>query len=107
MNGEPKLSWLNFTNVLVTIAIAVSSFQWWFSADTANKLFIHMTNHEIHAPRSAFVEATQFDLYQKMRDKEMASFSQQLIDARVSQSTALAEIKEMIRQHEINSEKRQ
>lgn len=38
-----------------------------------DKVFKHLTNDEIHAPRSQFVYTTQFDLYQKMRDKQIES----------------------------------
>jgi hypothetical protein len=38
-----------------------------------DKVFKHLTNDEIHAPRSMFVEKTNFDMYQKMRDAQIAT----------------------------------
>jgi hypothetical protein len=38
-----------------------------------DKVFRHLTNDEIHSPRSQFVENTKFELYQKMRDAQIES----------------------------------
>ena len=35
------------------------------------KMFIHLTNAEIHIPRSTVVSRDEFSLYQTMRDKQM------------------------------------
>lgn len=47
-------------------------------ADTKNQVFHHLTNDELHAPRSLVVLKPEWDIYQTMRTKEMLAFSQQL-----------------------------
>jgi hypothetical protein len=93
-NGD-KIGWFNFTNVLIGIAIVIQSTQWAFIVDLSNKVFAHLTNSDLHAPRSTFVEAAKFDLYQKMRDDQMRS----MVDT-------LTEIRIMIREHILASEKK-
>lgn len=39
--------------------------------DIDTKLFKHLTNDEMHCPRSIIVTRVEFDMYQKMRDKQM------------------------------------
>lgn len=36
-----------------------------------NKIFTHLTNDEIHSPRSLVVMKPEFQMYQSMRDKQM------------------------------------
>jgi len=45
-----------------------------------DKVFKHLTNDEIHAPRSQFVEETKFELYQKMRDAQIESNENTIIE---------------------------
>ena len=70
------------TPVLVTIAV----FQMGVLISTVNKiddkLFKHLTNDEIHIPRSVIVEKASFDLYQKMRDAQMDSIDKCILEIR-------------------------
>lgn len=43
-----------------------------------DKLFKHLTNDEIHAPRSIYISETEFNLYQKMREKQLESYENTL-----------------------------
>jgi hypothetical protein len=36
-----------------------------------DKLFRHLTNDEIHAPRTMVVNKSEFEIYQIMRDRQM------------------------------------
>ena len=47
-----------------------------------DKMFKHLTNDEIHAPRSTYVQQAEFNLYQKMRDKQMDSMENLVRDIR-------------------------
>lgn len=62
-----------------------------------DKVFKHLTNDEIHAPRSQFVSDTQFDLYQKMRDKEMDSMGSCVLEIKQLIKETIAENNEKTR----------
>ena len=57
-----------FLQTIIVIGIAILSTQ---LNKMDDKIFAHLTNDEIHAPRTFYVQGSNFDLYQKMRDKEM------------------------------------
>ena len=44
------------------------------------KIFLHMTNDGIHAPRTLFMTKAEFDTYSKMRDKQWDTFERYLCD---------------------------
>ena len=46
------------------------------------KMFKHLTNEEIHIPRATVVNKAEFDLYQKMRDRQMDSMENVVRDIR-------------------------
>jgi hypothetical protein len=58
--------------------------------DMDNKLFLHLTNDEIHCPRTQMVSRTEFNALSKMRDMQIsdikdtirAEFSQLRIEIR-------------------------
>lgn len=50
--------------------------------DIETKLFKHLTNEELHIPRGTIVNKSEFDLYQKMRDKQMDSMETMVRDIR-------------------------
>ena len=52
------------------------------------KIFKHLTNDELHAPRTLILSKPEFEIYQQMRNKQMDGVGQVLI-----------EIKQMIREH--------
>lgn len=58
-----------------------------------DKLFKHLTNDEIHTPKSIVLTRPEFDLYQQMRQRQMEETKELVID-----------IRNMLRQH-INDEK--
>lgn len=46
------------------------------------KIFAHLTNDEIHAPRSMFVDTATFNVYQKMRDTQTQDIDKSLREIR-------------------------
>lgn len=81
-NGRKAASeifrWL--TPILLTVSIAILT-----SINTTvdkldNKVFKHLTNDEIHAPRSTFVNKSEFDLYQKFRNDQMTQINNSICD---------------------------
>ena len=77
-NGRP--SWMNVTNMLVTISLALTSIVTMVLFDINNKIFVHLTNSEIHIPRSTVVSRDEFVIYQMMRDKQMTDIKQDIND---------------------------
>ena len=75
---DDKISWYSFlryaTPTLLVIVLAYVANMNEKVGAIDDKIFKHLTNDEIHAPRSIYVERTQFDLYQKMRDRQMESY---------------------------------
>jgi hypothetical protein len=47
-----------------------------------DKLFKHLTNDELHAPRSLVVTKPEFLIYQTMRDKQMEDIKNAVLDMR-------------------------
>ena len=76
--GSEIFRWL--TPIMLTVAIAILT----SSSNTINKIddkmFKHLTNDEIHAPRSIFVNKSEFDLYQKFRDSQMVAIDKNICD---------------------------
>ena len=66
-----KESWTKYiTPVLVTIAIFMLGNIMAQVGRVDEKLFHHLSNDEIHMPRSQFVTKAEFDLHSKFSDKE-------------------------------------
>jgi hypothetical protein len=66
-----KESWTKYiTPVLVTIAIFMLGNIMAQVGRVDEKLFHHLSNDEIHMPRSLFVSKAEFDLHSKFSDKE-------------------------------------
>jgi hypothetical protein len=64
-------SWTKYiTPVLVTIAIFMLGNIIAQVGRVDEKLFHHLSNDEIHMPRSLFVSKAEFDLHSKFSDKE-------------------------------------
>ena len=76
--------WL--TPIMITISIAILTTMNNTVNKIDDKLFKHLTNDELHFPRSTVVNKGEFDLYQKFRDSQISK-----IDFNI------AEIKEMIK----------
>jgi len=45
-----------------------------------NKLFLHLTNDEIHAIRSNFISKSEFDIVSIMREKQFSKIEQAIYD---------------------------
>lgn len=66
-----KESWTKYiTPVLVTIAIFMLGNIMAQVGRVDDKLFHHLSNDEIHMPRSQFVTKVEFDLHSRFSDKE-------------------------------------
>lgn len=64
-------SWVKYiTPVLVTIAIFMLGEVMAQVGRVEEKLFHHLSNDEIHMPRSQFVTKAEFDLQSKFAEKE-------------------------------------
>jgi hypothetical protein len=76
--GSEIFRWL--TPIMLTVAIAILTSM----SNTVNKIddkmFKHLTNDEIHAPRSTYVQKTEFDLYQKFRNEQMTQINSSICD---------------------------
>jgi hypothetical protein len=46
--------------------------------DIDTKLFKHLTNDELHCPRSLMVTKAEYNIYQTMRDRQMMDIKEQL-----------------------------
>ncbi len=66
-----KESWTKYiTPVLVTIAIFMLGSIMAQVGRVDEKLFHHLSNDEIHMPRSQYVTKAEFDLHSKFSEKE-------------------------------------
>ena len=58
------------TPLLLIILTAVCTLATGKLTEIDNKLFTHLTNHEMHVPRSQIVQKAEFDLQCKMSDEK-------------------------------------
>ena len=71
-NGYRVVEWFRFvTPVLVTIAITMVGGLRGDIKDIGNKLFIHLTNEEMHMPRGRISSKAEFELYREFTDKKI------------------------------------
>ena len=47
-----------------------------------DKLFRHLTNDEMHSPRSLFVTKAEFEIYQELRSRQVADIKDLVADMR-------------------------
>lgn len=91
--------WFRFiTPLLVTIGLYMMSGINGKLSSIDDKLFKHLTNDEIHCPKSLVTTKAEFSIYQTMRDRQMADLKELNI-----------EIKDLLLKHidnEINAGKR-
>lgn len=79
-----KESWTKYiTPVLVTIAIFMLGNIMAQVGRVDDKLFHHLSNDEIHMPRSQFVTKAEFDLHSKFSDKETERILKAIDELRV------------------------
>ena len=64
-------NWRALTPVLVTIAIFMLGCLLSTTNKIDEKLFKHLTNEEIHCPRSLVTSKAEFELLKQVRDKEL------------------------------------
>jgi len=74
------------TPILVTIALFLLSSLRADVKDINDKLFKHLTNDDLHAPKSMIVSQEAFTLYQVMRDAQMSELK-----------SGITEIKEILK----------
>lgn len=74
------------TPVTITIGIFILGGIQSTVKDIDIKLFRHLTNDELHPPKSCIVDKTEFAMYQKLRDSQLDKIDE-----------SICEIKEMIR----------
>lgn len=79
-------NWRFITPILVTIAIAINGIVLSVVSDTNQKLFKHLTNDELHCPRSVVVSKAEFAIYQEMRQRQMEGVRED-INARITNLT--------------------
>jgi hypothetical protein len=74
-NGNGRKSITEYFRWLTPILITVGVFLLGNIQSTVkgidDKLFKHLTNDEIHTPKSVVVTRPEFNIYQEMRNKEM------------------------------------
>lgn len=71
-NGYRVIEWFRFiTPVLVTIAIVMVGELRGDMKDIGSKLFIHLTNEELHMPRGRIATKAEFELYRDFSDKRI------------------------------------
>ena len=89
---EDKPNWWEYlrfiTPLLLTIALFMISQINQEIKDLNTKMFVHLTNEEIHTPRGMVVSQEAFTLYQTMRDSQMADIKTNMVD-----------IKELLKEH--------
>ena len=91
-NGYRVVEWFRFvTPVLVTVAITMVGGLRSDIKDIDNKLFTHLTNDEIHAPRSTIVTKAEFDLAYEVRERQFQGLTKTMEDLRI-------DLKELIRE---------
>lgn len=79
-----KESWTKYiTPVLVTIAIFMLGNVMAQLGRVDDKLFHHLSNDEVHMPRSQFVTKAEFDLHSKFSEKETERILKAIDELRV------------------------
>lgn len=102
-NGNTPLNWTEWfrlvTPFFLFILTILASTMTNKLSDIDNKLFKHLTNDEIHTPRSVVTTKAEFDIYQQFRDKQMTALAdiqqQQLRDTK----EGFAKLSNLIERH--------
>lgn len=81
-NGKRQFSevfrWI--TPVMITIGIFILGGIQSTVKDIDTKLFRHLTNDEIHCPKSVVVTKPEFNIYQEFRQKQMTEMRDNLTE---------------------------
>jgi hypothetical protein len=105
-DNNDKPTWLNFTNILIGIVIAAHGVTWTAVFNMNDKLFKHMTNDEIHAPRSMYVPSTTFDLYQKFREMQIKTQDDKNNSQYYELRNSIQRITDLVEKHMEQSDRR-
>lgn len=73
-----KANWFSVTNLLVVISIAANGVIFSMLSNMDNKLFVHLTNSNLHIPRETVVSKDEFTIYQLMRDRQVAGIKESI-----------------------------
>lgn len=68
------------TPVLCLIITGFAAVTYGRIGDIDSKLFLHLTNAELHFPRQQVVTKSEYDVVQKMRDQQFATLSNQVAE---------------------------
>ena len=81
-NGKRQFSEIfrYFTPILITIGIFILGGIQSTVKDIDTKLFSHLTNDEIHCPKSIVVTKPEFEIYQEFRQKQMTEMRDNLTE---------------------------
>ena len=58
-----------------------------------NKIFVHLTNHELHIPRQDVVTQAEFQLHCQFSDDAKARFEEAVNDMKIDMTSLLTEIR--------------
>jgi hypothetical protein len=99
MRGNPintPKEWTEYMRWITPILVTIALF---FLVSISNKvdsidekLFKHLTNDEIHTPKSIAISRAEFSIYQDLRAKQMEDLA-----------TNQRELKELLREHDRNT----
>lgn len=86
MSGKTKFNFWEVFRLLTPITVTIALFM----INNLNskldcldgKIFTHMTNGEIHIPRSTVVSKAEFDILQNIRDSQFAKVENSLSEMR-------------------------
>jgi len=96
MHESNRKEWTEYmrwiTPVLVTICIFFLTVINAKVDKIDDKLFKHLTNDELHPPKTLFVTRAEFSIYQEFRATQMEDFND-----------SMKEIKELLREHDKNT----
>jgi len=92
---KQRLHWTQrfspITPVLVTISLFMLGGLLAGQSKLEERLFKHFTNDEMHTPRSLAIMRPEFQMYQAMRDQQMADIKNLVIDIKADLKCALKE----------------
>lgn len=87
-NGVKKLHWTEYFRVITPFLLLIITY---IGGDIGNKLkdidnkmFVHLTNDEIHSPRTQTVSKSEYEMVQKMRDNQWATICKDIAELKVS-----------------------
>src|SRR5574343_1662025 len=87
--AENQKSWTEYfrflTPMLVTVAIFILGNIMSKVNSIDEKMFKHLTNDELHCPRSIMLAKSEFDIYQNFRSKEMLELRDEITEMKKNQ----------------------